>query len=188
MRKLGSLFLLTGLIFLVWFGFELYSQYKAEQQSLTEAQARIGKDSEMSPEGFSAKQGEAFATLEIPRLERTLPVVEGADPDSLDAGVGHLPETVFPGQGEQIVLSGHRDTVFRNFDQLEIGDPLIVQMPYGAYTYEIASTDIVPEDDTSVIRKMGEEVLVVSTCYPFHFIGNAPERFVIYAYPLEDEA
>lgn len=186
MRKLGSLFLLIGLIFLGWFVFELYSQHKAEQQSLTEAQARIGEKT--SPEDFSPGQGEAFATLEIPKLERTLPVVEGADPDSLDAGVGHLPETALPGQDEQIVLSGHRDTVFRNFDQLEIGDPLIVEMPYGTFTYEISYTEIVPEDDTSVIRKMGEEVLVVSTCYPFHFIGNAPERFVIYAYPLEDEA
>ncbi|WP_370512357.1 sortase domain-bontaining protein [Planomicrobium sp. CPCC 101110] len=59
-------------------------------------------------------------------------------------------------------------------------------MPYGKYRYEIRETKIVPEDDTTVVRKMGEEVLVVSTCYPFNFIGSAPDRFVVYAYPVEN--
>lgn len=89
------------------------------------------------------------------------------------------------GDGEQIVLSGHRDTVFRDFGQLEIGDTFVVNMPYGTYEYAIRETEIVPEDDTSVIRKMGEEVLVVTTCYPFHMVGSAPERFVAYAYTVE---
>lgn len=62
----------------------------------------------------------------------------------------------------------------------------MVQMPYGEYTYEIRETEIVPEDDTSVIGEMGEEVLVVTTCYPFHFVGSAPDRFVAYAYPVSE--
>ena len=119
-------------------------------------------------------------------MGKTLPIVEGTDPDSLQKGVGHLSNSVFPGQGEQILLSGHRDTVFRDFGELEIGDTFVVQMPYGEYTYEIRETEIVPEDDTSVIGEMGEEVLVVTTCYPFHFVGSAPDRFVAYAYPVSE--
>ena len=102
-------------------------------------------------------------------------------------GVGHLVQSVFPGQNEQIVISGHRDTVFRGFEKLEIGDLFIVHMPYGTYTYEMRETEIVDKDDTSVVRSMGEEVLVVTTCYPFYYIGPAPMRFVIYAYPVENE-
>jgi|GEM_PF-5448386 len=132
---------------------------------------------------FQAEYNEAIATLDIPKLDKTLPVIEGTDPYSLAKGVGHLSESVFPGDGEQIMLSGHRDTVFRNFGQLEIGDRFIVNMPYGSYPYIIKETEIVLEDDTSIIRKMNEEVLVVTTCYPFSYFGPAPKRFIIYAYP-----
>ena len=58
-------------------------------------------------------------------------------------------------------------------------------MPYGDYEYEIKDYEIVDRDDTSVIGPMGEEVLVVSTCYPFEFYGFAPDRFVFYCYPVE---
>lgn len=133
---------------------------------------------------FSVQPNEAFATLEIPKLGKTLPVVEGTDPDDLEKGVGHLSQTVYPGEQEQIIFSGHRDTVFRDFGELEIGDQFVVTMPYGTFEYEIRETEIVPEDDTSVVRNMGEEVLVVTTCYPFSFVGSAPDRFVAYAYPV----
>ncbi|GIO24767.1 class D sortase [Oceanobacillus sp. J11TS1] len=196
MKRIGILFIFIGIVLLGVFGYQLWGHHQSQKQSLIQAEERIEqginkKDDldvggEESIEEFDATLDEAFATLEIPKLEKTLPVVEGTDPDSLKKGVGHLSNSVFPGQGEQIILSGHRDTVFRNFGELELGDTFIVRMPYGEYTYEIKDTEIVPEDDTSVIREMGEEVLVVTTCYPFHFVGNAPERFVAYAYPVSE--
>lgn len=182
-----------GVLLLGFFGYQVFQGEQNKKTSLAEAEERIDQDqieedipNEKSPaELFEAAYGEAIATLEIPKLNKTLPIVEGTDADALDKGVGHLSNSVFPGQEEQIVLSGHRDTVFRDFDQIEIGDRFTVNMPYGSYTYEIRDTEIVDKDDTSVIRKMGEEVLVVTTCYPFHFVGNAPDRFVTYAYPVD---
>lgn len=194
MKRIGILFIIIGAVCLGVFGYQIIGHEQSQKQSLIQAEERIeqgagrqdetDRDIEKTIEEFEAEQDEAFATLEIPKLGKTLPIVEGTDPDSLKKGVGHLSNSVLPGQGEQILLSGHRDTVFRNFGELEIGDTFVVQMPYGEYTYEIRETEIVPEDDTSVIREMGEEVLVVTTCYPFHFVGNAPERFVAYAYPV----
>lgn len=194
MRGISNLLIITGVILLGIFGYQLYSYNQAEKQSLAIAEERIKEQQtleastnsiqqENSAINFTAEFGEAFALFEIPKLGKTLPVVEGTDAASLKKGVGHLSESVFPGQNEQILLSGHRDTVFRNFGELEIGDTFIVHMPYGTFTYEIRETEIVPEDDTSVIRKMGEEVLVVTTCYPFRYVGNAPDRFIFYAYP-----
>ncbi|SFB10157.1 sortase A [Lentibacillus halodurans] len=190
MKKIANILIITGIVLISYFCYQYLAMEKAQNQSLTEAKERI-ENSERLKDGqsesgqltFTAEHMEAFGTLEIPKLEKTIGIVEGADEDALEKGVGHMSQTVFPGQGDQIVLSGHRDTVFRNFDKLGIGDQFIVNMPYGDYAYEIRETEIVPEDDTSVVRKMGEEVLVVSTCYPFHFVGNAPERFVAYAYP-----
>lgn len=199
MKRIGILFIMVGVICLGVFGYQVIGHEQSQKQSLIQAEERIeqgisgrdesgqdDQDTEQTIEAFGAETDEAFATLEIPKLGKTLPIVEGTDPDSLEKGVGHLSNSVFPGQGEQILLSGHRDTVFRNFGELDIGDTFVVQMPYGEYTYEIRETEIVPEDDTSVIGEMGEEVLVVTTCYPFHFVGSAPDRFVAYAYPVSE--
>lgn len=185
MRRLGNLLILIGTVLLIIFGYQIFEHFTLQKQSLTEAKDILSKQYGEDPYSFTAEYGEIIGTMEIPKLGRTLPIVEGTDPDALKKGVGHLSESVFPGQGEQIVLSGHRDTAFRKFGEIEIGDLFIINMPYGKYTYEIKGTEIVPADDTSVIRKMGEEVLVVTTCYPFRYIGNAPDRFIAYAYPVK---
>ena len=209
-RRIGNLLVVIGLAVIAYFAYDVLSMKFGEQQALKEAESKVKleekqyediknvdvKDPDVpeqlvekkkeAVEKFEPKHGEAFAILEIPKLNKSLPILEGTDPDVLDKGVGHLKQSVFPGQGEQIVISGHRDTVFRNFDKLKKGDLFIVHMPYGTYTYKFRDYEIVDKDDTTVVRKMGEEVLVVTTCYPFRYIGNAPKRFVIYAYPVED--
>src|SRR5690606_3224100 len=110
--------------------------------------------------------------------------VEGVDEEELEKGVGHYKGTAFPSQDGQIVLSGHRDTVFRRLGELQIGDELVVQMPYGEFTYVIEDTDIVDADDRTVINpNIDEELLTVTTCYPFTYVGSAPDRYIIYAKP-----
>ncbi|WP_025844835.1 class D sortase [Paenibacillus ehimensis] len=136
---------------------------------------------------FSPKPNDVIGVLQIPKLEAELPIIEGTDEEMLKKGVGHYSTSVFPSDGEQIVLSGHRDTVFRNFDKLAIRDRFIVKLPYGTFEYEITKTDIVDKDDTTVIRSMGTEALVVTTCYPFRFVGDAPERYILYAYPVKSD-
>lgn len=135
-------------------------------------------------DAFSPQTGDGIALLHIPSIGAELPVVEGVDADSLRKGVGHMTETVLPGQGEQILFSGHRDTTFTDFGELENGDRFIVELPYGTYEYEMRHSEIVDREDRSVIRPMGEEVLTLSTCYPFNYLGDSPERFIIYAYPV----
>lgn len=196
MELLGAIMMIFSLYYLSVFGYQYYSRENAQIQSLEAAEKKLEIENLSVPKidarndkimNFSAVYNEPLGTVEIPKLNRKLPLIEGTDANVLDQGVGHFTGTVFPGQNEQILISGHRDTVFRNFDRLEIGDQFIINMPYGSYTYEIRSTVIVHADDTTVIRKMGEEVLVVSTCYPFNYIGDAPDRFVIYAYPVKNE-
>ncbi|WP_161879644.1 class D sortase [Alkalibacterium sp. MB6] len=192
MKWIANGLIIIGIGFLGYFGFSLYQQNQMQSVTVQEAEAAVRdmrvEDNSTDQEtimAFSPSMHEAFGLLHIPKLDRSIGIVEGTDPDALDLGVGHVASTVFPGQGEQIVLSGHRDTVFRNFADLELGDVFVVEMPYGEFTYEIRDTKIVDADDTTVIGKMGEEVLVVSTCYPFNYIGYAPERFVFYAYPVD---
>ncbi|GAA0350901.1 sortase SrtA [Alkalibacterium iburiense] len=190
MKWLANSLIVIGLGLLGYFGYSLYQQN--QMQSVTMAEAKVAvqelkteNNDDDTISSFSADKHEAFGLLYIPKLDRSIGIVEGTDPDALDKGVGHMSSTVFPGQGEQTILSGHRDTVFKNFSQLELGDTFVVTMPYGEFTYEIRETEIVDAEDTSVVGQMGEEVLVVSTCYPFDYLGYAPERFVFYAYPVD---
>lgn len=129
--------------------------------------------------------GDTIGILTIPTIHAELPIIEGTNPDELEKGVGHYKGSSFPGENGQIVLSGHRDTVFRRLGELKIGDTFIFKMPNGTYTYKITHTKIVGSKDTSIITlQNNEEELILTTCYPFSFIGNAPKRYIIYASPI----
>ena len=203
-RIIGTFLLLVGAAILTF----AVIQYVEHQSNLKEAMAEASdlirqpdttvnsneqradpvsyRDYLIDKSKFDPKPNDVIGMLEIPKLEAELPIIEGTEEEMLERGVGHYSGTAFPMEDEQILLSGHRDTVFRDFDKLSVGDHFIVKLPYGTFEYEIRSTDIVDKDDTTVIRSMGTEVLVISTCYPFRYLGNAPERYIFYAYPVGD--
>lgn len=133
---------------------------------------------------FKPGQGDLSGMLSIPRLEAELPIFEGTHEDELSQGVGHYNGTAYPLEEDQIVLSGHRDTVFRRMGELEIGDIMTLNLEYGDFDYEIIDMYIVDADDRTVIVPHDEEVLTVTTCYPFSFVGSAPDRYIIDAKPV----
>uniref|UniRef100_UPI00301AD7D0 class D sortase n=1 Tax=Oceanobacillus massiliensis TaxID=1465765 RepID=UPI00301AD7D0 len=107
--------------------------------------------------------------------------------DELAKGVGHYAGTAYPEQNDQIVLSGHRDTVFRRMGELLIGDILTIKLSYGEFSYKISETKVVDADDRTIIVPHDKEVLTLTTCYPFSFIGSAPERYIITALPVSQK-
>jgi sortase A len=187
--KFPLLFILTGLI-LVGIGLWQFIDVKTQTHaSLKQAKELIADQPEDAPKKREVnskppKMGETVGLLAIPKIKAELGIIEGTDPDDLEKGVGHYKGAYYPGDQGQIVLSGHRDTVFRKLGELEIGDSLKMEMPYGSYTYEIIDTKIVKSDDTSIITlQHNKEELILTTCYPFSYIGNAPKRYIIYAKP-----
>jgi sortase A len=177
------LFILLGLGITGYAGYQiLHSNIKAEQ-SLKEAKVVVeAQEKQVDENTFEPVNGEVVGLLSLPKIESELAIVEGTDPDELVKGVGHYKGSFYPEQGGQIVLSGHRDTVFKRVGELELGDELVMKMPYGEAAYEIVNTKIVDADDTSIITlQEQEEELILTTCYPFGYIGDAPERYIIYA-------
>lgn len=126
-------------------------------------------------------KGEVIGSLSIPALKQKFPVVEGTGDDDLKRGVGHFSQSVLPGEQDNCVLSGHRDTVFASLGKLKVGDRLIAQTTAGTFTYRIRRIRIFHKDDTTIIVSTDHAVLTVSTCYPFHFVGAAPDRYVLIA-------
>ena len=88
---------------------------------------------------------------------------------------------MLPGEEDNCVLSGHRDTVFAKLGKLKIDDQLIVQTSAGTYTYEIKRIRIVDKDDKTVIVPADHAVLTLTTCYQFYFVGSAPDRYILTA-------
>lgn len=192
-RILSILLIIAGLGFLLYGGSQLWQTKANESKRLEEAQSFVSNeivtevDEDISKHYEDFKTGQTVGTLYIPRLDRELPIVEGTDEEDLEHGVGHYSDTGYPGENRQILLSGHRDTVFRNFGELEHGDEFHIKMENGLFIYKFKDHEIVSADDTTVIdldRK--DEYLTISTCYPFSYIGSAPDRFVIYAYPVTE--
>ncbi|PQD96211.1 class D sortase [Pradoshia eiseniae] len=124
-------------------------------------------------------EGETFGELIIPKISASLPIVEGTDEDELEKGVGHYANSVLPGEKDNSVLSGHRDTVFRRLGEVGVGDLLKVKTTAGEFTYKVRQVRIVDADDRTVIVPKPRATLTVTTCYPFDYIGDAPERYIL---------
>jgi len=141
------------------------------------------KEKIMSDEMKRYNIGEDVATLKIPKLDKQFTTYWGTDEDTLQEGVGmYVSEwTVTPDEIGNVVLSGHRDTVFTGLDQLEDGDKLELVYQGETYEYSIQKSWITNPEDRSVIVDKDESVLTLTTCYPFDFVGNAPERYIIEA-------
>jgi LPXTG-site transpeptidase (sortase) family protein len=127
------------------------------------------------------KAGDVIGTLSIPKLKKTINVVEGTGTKELKLGAGHYVGSVLPGVSDNSVLAGHRDSVFRNLGELKIGDLMTVRTSYGTFVYEVHKIRIVSAKDRTVIVPTKDAVLTLSTCYPFRFIGNAPKRYIVQA-------
>ncbi|MDO8880235.1 MAG: class D sortase [Coriobacteriia bacterium] len=131
--------------------------------------------------------GDILGTLTIPALDQSFPVIEGTGTEELKRGVGHLVQTALPGEPDNCVISGHRDTVFSRLGSLEIGDVFVIETATGTYTYKISRIRIVHKDDRTVVVPTDHAVLSVSTCYPFQFVGSAPDRYVLIADLVDSE-
>lgn len=125
--------------------------------------------------------GSLVGRLEIPRLKLSTVVLEGSDSRILRVGVGRLPETADPGQIGNVVLSGHRDTFFRPLRQIRAGDQIRLVTPAGSYPYLVEWTAVVDPSDTASLRATADRSLTLVTCYPFRYVGPAPQRFIVRA-------
>ncbi|MCG3088284.1 class D sortase [Sporosarcina cyprini] len=194
-KKIALLLFGVGLCLIGYALMQMLSSNQSEKAALAEAKDYLKMASLLDEKTIFEKQdtlelsfqnGETIGILQIPNLDKELPIVEGTDDIALKQGVGHYSGTVYPGEKDQILFSGHRDTVFTGLDNLQNGDSIIVKMAHGTFTYAIVGTEIVEENDETVIRSTApEELLTLSTCYPFRYIGNAPQRYVVYAKLVE---
>ena len=122
-----------------------------------------------------------LAILRIPRIRLEVSVLEGTDDVTLDRGVGHIEETALPGDDGNVGIAGHRDGFFRGLMNVAPGDAIELATLHGTDSYRIERTWIVNPDDVSVLDPTPEGTLTLVTCYPFYFVGPAPQRYIVRA-------
>ncbi len=125
--------------------------------------------------------------IDVPRLHISAMIAEGTSSRILRVAVGHIPGTALPGQAGNVALAAHRDTFFRHLGEFKSGDLIRVTVPGRQYLYSVKFTDVVRPNETWVVEPSTGQLLTLVTCYPFHYVGPAPERFVVRARRLAGE-
>ncbi len=179
-RALANLLLVTGALCL---GYVLVVQGESRLLALRYADRSSGQaqGSEAATAVVAPEPGEPLGWVRIRRLGVEALVREGIESKILRASVGHIPRTALPGQPGNAGLAGHRDTFFRALDEVRVGDTIEFEGLGGVQRYRVVTLNIVFPHRTEVLAETGETALTLVTCYPFGYIGAAPQRYVVQA-------
>jgi sortase A len=122
-----------------------------------------------------------LAVLRVEKIHLEVPVLEGTDDLTLNRGVGRIVGTARPGEDGNIGIAGHRDGFFRGLKDVKLGDRMELVTTNQVGTYAVDKVEIVTPDNVSVLLPTAVPSLTLVTCYPFYFIGSAPQRFIVHA-------
>jgi sortase A len=161
---------------------------RAQLRGMIEARTYDGPTPLPLTDSIRALPSPVIGWLHVPRLSVSLGILEGDDDTTLRLAAGHLPDTPFPWEEGNSALAGHRDTFFRAIRDLRIGDDLSLESPKGTMSYRVTRARIVKPNDLSVLESGDGVALTLITCYPFTYLGLAPERYVVQAEKILHDA
>jgi LPXTG-site transpeptidase (sortase) family protein len=148
------------------------AKHKAELESLKNAADAYALS-------VSNKAGTPIGQILIPSINVDVIMVEGVGKSDLKEGPGHWPETPFPGQGGNFVVSGHRTTYgkpFYNLDKVKVGDEITLVFPYAVVTYSVTENFVVFPDEVETVGQQGIEEVSLAACHPWY---SAKQRIVV---------
>jgi sortase A len=132
-------------------------------------------------ENLRSKEGSTLAVLRFEKLNLRVPVFEGTDDWTLNRGAGWIEGTARPGEAGNIGIAGHRDSFFRGLKDVREGDVIELASAARTTTFLVDRIEIVDPEDVAVLEPRPTASLTLVTCYPFYFVGEAPERLIVHA-------
>lgn len=129
-----------------------------------------------------------LAVLRIPKIDLEVAVLEGTSELALNRGIGHIAGTPLPGEDGNIGIAGHRDGYFRGLKDIAIGDLIELETLAGPQDYAVTKLLIVEPPDVWVLDATEAPSITLVTCYPFYFVGSAPQRFIVRAEKVNRES
>jgi sortase A len=149
--------------------------------------ARPSQPAAAATEGREIFLGRApWGRIEIASIGVSSMILEGVDQATLRRGIGHIPGTASPGQAGNVVLAGHRDTFFRTLHNIHKDDEITLQTLDGSYRYRVDFTQVVAPEYTKALDSSDGAILTLVTCYPFSFMGPAPQRYIVRAHRIPE--
>jgi len=136
-----------------------------------------------NPAEASVKTGSVLAKLEIERLGMSLVVLEGSDARTLDKSIGHVESTALPGEMGNIGIAGHRNTHFRKLERIQPGDVIKLETGQDEFRYTVEWIRLFTPNDLYVLDPSHGPAVTLITCFPFEYVGSAPQRFIVRALP-----
>lgn len=211
LRWSGYFFCLIGLIVLSYCGYvlleaKLYQTYQSWRFERTLKNAKQAASSgelppspvPPGPPGAAPAPAESLAIpgfesvplgrIELNRIGLDAMIMEGIDNRTLRHAVGHFPRTALPGQPGNVAIAGHRDRFFRGLREVRVDDEVTLTTLHGSYRYRVETTLVVEPREIWVLEDTGQATLTLVTCYPFNFVGPAPQRFIVRARRIPDRA
>jgi len=173
------LFLSAAVLLLGYYGFVTVDAWAFEQRENRALERLLNNQATPRPPAVASNG--VIGRIDIQRLGLSVIVVEGISAKILRRGAGHIPGTALPGQPGNAGISAHRDTFFRPLRNIKQNDVITLTTMLGEYRYRVVSTRIVEPNDVAVLEPSGHEILTLVTCYPFYFVGSAPDRFIVRA-------
>ncbi|MGB1140418.1 MAG: class D sortase [Halioglobus sp.] len=122
-----------------------------------------------------------LGVLDIPSVSLKVPVYQTNTDLVMDRGAGVIDGMAYPHEPGNIGISGHRDGYFRVLKDIAVGDTIVLQTLEGNKRFRIDATHIVEIEDERLLRDTDDQTLTLVTCYPFYFVGHAPQRFIVTA-------
>ena len=187
-RRTELLLLTAGVLCAAYLAIVKVQSISAERASraLYSQPGTLSAESQSREDSPSKTSGQAtiIGRLEIRELKLSVPIFSNYEPDSLRKGVGYIPGTARPGGLGTLGLAGHRDTYFKPLRAIRPNMDIRVADKTGVYHYEVDTIEIVTPDQVRVLDVESHPELTLITCYPFHYIGAAPKRFIVHAHLL----
>ncbi len=180
-RATYYLFLLAGIMALAYAAYTEMNAYWFQRVETAKFEAVSTPAVLPAGEAAPIPEGGVIGEIEVLRLGLKAIVVQGDSEKLLRRAVGHLPETALPGEAGNVALAGHRDGLFRPLRNVRPGDTITLRTPNHEFQYQVDWTAVVPPTALRVIEPTAEPALTLVTCFPFYYVGAAPERFVVRA-------
>jgi sortase A len=190
-KVFGRALIVGGALVLGFWGHLLWIQFSVQRYALHRLEHEISQAKGINTEDDAVlgsirrprrqTNPEIIGRLDIPRIHISVVVLEGSSQKILNVAAGHVEGTALPGTLGNVAIAAHRDSFFHSLRDIRTNDVIHLKTVKGDFQYTVENTEIVDPSHIEVLHRTLDPELTLITCYPFHYIGSAPKRFIVHA-------
>lgn len=113
--------------------------------------------------------------------DSSVDIAYGVDEETLEDNPGWLETSALPGDEGTCVIFGHRNRKhLKLLKDVKLGETITIKYGDAEYSYFVESIRILENEDQLTIPATTGKRIMISTCYPFHYLGSAPQKYVLW--------